>query len=106
MAERTKGDIAIYRDHPDPVTAESLIYIRAVDREFESEDIACMFGATVGSEQEANAEFLVLAWGAHDQLVTALKAARDRLTFANKHIDCAEEIAAANAALLAAGVTP
>jgi hypothetical protein len=51
-------------------------------------------------------ELIVTACNAHDQMAAALKAARDRLTFANKHIDCAEEIAAANAALTAAGVTP
>lgn len=38
-----------------------------------------------------------------DQLVVALTAARNRLTFANKHIDCADEIAAIEAALAAAG---
>jgi hypothetical protein len=93
MEERTKGDIAIYRDHPDAETAKSLIYIRAVDREYLSSDVAMVFGAPAGSEQEANAEFLVKAWGAHDQLVAENAALRADLSDARSNwIDAAEEL--------------
>ena len=73
MAERTKGKIAIFRDHPDSETAAELVHIRAAgprDRYLAIADVYC---ARAGSEQEANAEFIVTAWNAHDTLVAALR---------------------------------
>lgn len=53
---------------------------------------------------DENAEFIVTACNSHDQLVAALKQAQARLVFANKHIDCQDDIDAAEAALAAAGI--
>jgi hypothetical protein len=76
MAERTKGDIAIYRDHSDAETASHLIFLRpeAGYAGYSSHSIADIYSAPAGSEQEANAEFLVKAWGAHDQLTAEIAA--------------------------------
>lgn len=75
MAQRTQGDIAIFRDHPDADTARNLIEIRIADcgsRRFEGR-IAEAYAAPAGSERAANAEFIVKAWNSHDKLVAALR---------------------------------
>lgn len=120
MAERTKGLIEIVRDHPNPATNQSMLTIRPVGWKCASEEIATIFSAPDGSDRHANAEFLVLAWGAHDQLVAENAAlreqlsmpdpVRDRLVAALK--DCARHPRKAQRdrivakALAAAGVTP
>jgi hypothetical protein len=79
MAERTKGDIEICWDHPNPETAASLISIRPVQRNYPEQEVASVYCARVGTEQEANAEFFVRAWNSHDKLVEALEAAQHKL---------------------------
>lgn len=85
MAERTKSDIEICRDHPQNEVANSLIHLRAVDRKWRCDEIASMYCAEFGSEQEANAEFIVRAWNSHDGLVAALESARHKLTELHSH---------------------
>lgn len=105
MATRTAGQVEIRRDHPDAETANGMIEIFPLGAARKtSNNIAMLFCATPSSEQEANAEFIVRAWNSHDQLVAALKQAQARLVFANKHIDCQDDIDAAGAALAAAGI--
>jgi hypothetical protein len=52
-----------------------------------------------GDNANENAKFIALACNSHNDLVGALYAAGKRLTHANKHIDCQEEIDAIHAAL-------
>lgn len=99
MAERTKDQIAIFRDHPDADTAASPIYIRPVGTEVLQREIALVFGAEPGSEQEANAKFIVRSWGAHDQLVAALQ-------YSRRMMKPDSDFAFVDAALAAAGVAP
>ncbi|GAC1610298.1 MAG: hypothetical protein NVS3B3_18730 [Aquirhabdus sp.] len=51
------------------------------------------------SEEKENADFIVHACNAHDDLVETLKVALTRLGFANKHLDCVDEISLIEAAL-------
>lgn len=74
MASRTSGKISIHRDHPNPETAASLVYLRADERAHQDDDIAVIYGAKAGTEKEANAQFFVRAWNSHDELVAALNA--------------------------------
>lgn len=73
MAQRTQGKVDLFRDHPNLETAANLIEIRVAGSARHEGDIAELYRARGGSEQEANAEFLKLAWNSHDTLVAALR---------------------------------
>ena len=64
----------IYRDHPDPETAATLVYIDAAHRRsYSGLEIAAIYNATAGSEEEANAEHIVHCVNLFPELVEALE---------------------------------
>lgn len=69
MTTRTPGDIHLTRRHP---TTSSLIELWAV-KPTSRIAIADIYCAEPGSEQEANAEFIVRAWNSFDDLLAALQ---------------------------------
>lgn len=74
MAQRTQGEIVMARTHPNPETAAHLIFIRSADQaQYGRLMMADLYCAEAGSEQEANAEFIVKAWNSHDKLVETLR---------------------------------
>jgi hypothetical protein len=103
MAERTQGNIEICRDHPNPETAESLIHLRPVDRAWPCDEIASVYCARVGTEQEANAEFIVRAWNSHDSLVNALTLLAEKVEASGGSLAFRDELTHARAALAAGG---
>lgn len=96
--------LEICRDHPDAETADLMIYVRkvCVSREEEYVAVAEMY-APRGSKREVFADEMVRAINAHDQLVAALKEAKNYLevhdaTRGNTYSDVVEALAAAGGA--------
>ena len=64
----------IYRDHPRPATAAALVYIDAAHRRsYSGLEIAAIYNATAGSEEEANAEHIVRCVNLFPELVAELE---------------------------------
>jgi hypothetical protein len=63
---------AEFHDHPNPGVAASVAYIRKAGSVNDALEIASLFGCVASSEQKANAEFIVKAVNAHDELIAAL----------------------------------
>jgi hypothetical protein len=84
---------AEFHDHPNPGVAASVAYIRKAGSVNDALEIASLFGCVASSEQKANAEFIVKAVNAHDELVAAVDglktileiavAGKDGLQYAN-----------------------
>lgn len=58
-AAHTPGPWGLHRNHPDPEAADTLVFVDVAARtEYDGLNIACVFCAPVGSEQEANARLM------------------------------------------------
>jgi hypothetical protein len=107
---------AIFHDHPKSETAASIAYIRRADAasagvEFPAIEIAsvflCNMEGKTGAQQTANADLIVRAVNALDDLIAALQICTASLELTSPKIKHQRDaICIANQALKLAGVKP